>query len=205
MPAPKSGQESMPRGPFNAHSGAGFGERGVSEVLAAPRQKKRRVQKCRCASQVELPRFPLLLITRRTEFHLNECSRGFENHIFQKHLQRVSSNRPVGQPKRRPQPHFTGTKTTKQVTITPFSGTFAVMFTSYQQASSHSPPLCWTCDTACHGRCTTMSKKRLQNKRCSCPWITIPRTQNKPTFNQHPQSMPLQISLYPTICILCQT
>ena len=45
MPAPKSGQESMPRGPFNAHSGAGFGERGVSEVLAALRQSLREVSK----------------------------------------------------------------------------------------------------------------------------------------------------------------
>ena len=45
MPAPKSDQESMPRGPFNAHSGAGFGERGVSEVLAALRQSLREVSK----------------------------------------------------------------------------------------------------------------------------------------------------------------
>ena len=86
MPAPKSGQENMPRGPFNAHSGAGFGETGVSEVLAAPRQKKRRVQECRCASQVELVPFPLLLITSRIALHLNECSGVFENHIFDNKL-----------------------------------------------------------------------------------------------------------------------
>ena len=43
------------------------------------------------------------------------------------------------------------------------------MFTSYQQAPSHAPPLCWTCDMACHGTCRTMSKKGLQNKQCSCP------------------------------------